>query len=169
MAEQLRGHPAFLTGIGFVGDLTLKHRPPQLRRPAAYRAISVPIAPFRCFAIANALAVLVMFFGIMAALTCSAWPSIRAFGFSFLWTQIWNLVTQKFGAVAPIYGTLVTSAIAMFIAVPVGIGIAIFLTELCPLTRCWPAAPPGWLPDVDSDSEAITTIENEQVGGDTLH
>ena len=87
---------------------------------------------FRSISMASAIAVLVIFAGIMAALTYGAWPAIRAFGFSFLWTEIWNPVTQKFGAVAPTYGTLVTSLIAMLIAVPVGIGIAIFLTELCP-------------------------------------
>ena len=87
---------------------------------------------FRLLSLFSAIVVLLMFFGIMAALTYGAWPAIRAFGFSFLWTQIWNPVTQKFGAVAPIYGTLLTSALAMFIAVPIGIGIAVFLTELCP-------------------------------------
>ena len=49
------------------------------------------------------------------------------------YTQSWNPVTEQFGALAPIYGTLVTSLIAMLIAVPVGMRIAIFLTELCPL------------------------------------
>jgi len=87
---------------------------------------------FGFLSLASALFVLAMFVGIMVALTYGAWPAIQAFGFSFLWTQIWNPVTQKFGAVAPIYGTLITSAIAMLIAVPVGIGTAIFLTELCP-------------------------------------
>ena len=47
-------------------------------------------------------------------------------------TEVWNPVTEQFGALAPIYGTLVTSVIAMLIAVPVGLGIAFFLTELCP-------------------------------------
>src|SRR6202008_2411473 len=75
---------------------------------------------------------LAMFAGIIWSLTAGAWPAIRAFGFSFLWTEAWNPVTERFGALAPIYGTLVTSAIAMLISVPVGIGIAIFLTELCP-------------------------------------
>jgi len=87
---------------------------------------------FRFMSLACAIGVLLMFAGIMVALTYGAWPSITAFGFSFLWTDIWNPVTQKFGAVVPIYGTVVTSFIAMLIAVPVGIGIAIFLTELCP-------------------------------------
>ncbi|TIV68777.1 MAG: phosphate ABC transporter permease subunit PstC, partial [Mesorhizobium sp.] len=51
---------------------------------------------------------------------------------SFLSTESWNPVTENFGALAPIYGTIVTSAIAIIIAVPIGIGIAVFLTELCP-------------------------------------
>src|SRR5205823_11764581 len=45
----------------------------------------------------------------------------------------WNPVTERFGALAPIYGTLITSLIAMLIALPVGLLIAMFLTELCPL------------------------------------
>ncbi len=47
-------------------------------------------------------------------------------------TEVWNPVTERFGALPAVYGTLVTSAIAMIFAVPVGLGIAIFLTELCP-------------------------------------
>src|SRR6185295_20063926 len=54
-------------------------------------------------------------------------------GPSFLIDQHWNPVTEKFGALAPIYGTLVTSLIAMLIAVPVGLLIAFFLTEICPM------------------------------------
>src|ERR1051325_1336150 len=54
------------------------------------------------------------------------------FGFGFLTTQVWNPVTEHFGALASMYGTLITSALAMLVALPVGIGIAIFLTELCP-------------------------------------
>jgi phosphate transport system permease protein len=59
-------------------------------------------------------------------------PVWRAFGLNFLVTQSWNPVTEKFGALASIYGTLATSAIAMLIGVPVSIGIAFFLTEICP-------------------------------------
>ncbi len=79
-----------------------------------------------------ALLVLAIFAGVLAALTNGAWLSFKTFGFDFFITQKWNPVTEKFGALAPIVGTLVTSAIAMLIALPVGIGIAIFLTELCP-------------------------------------
>jgi phosphate transport system permease protein len=80
----------------------------------------------------SALIVLAMFIGILWALTKGAMPAIQAFGFSFIWTEAWNPVTEKFGALAAMYGTIVTSLIAMLIAVPVGIGIGIFLTELCP-------------------------------------
>ena len=60
-------------------------------------------------------------------------PALRAFGLNFLIEERWNPVTEKFGALAPIYGTLVTSFIAMVIAVPLGLLIAMFLTELCPI------------------------------------
>ncbi|MGH8461503.1 MAG: phosphate ABC transporter permease subunit PstC [Stenotrophobium sp.] len=79
-----------------------------------------------------AILVLIMLGGVMLALLQGSLPAIRAFGFEFLTSQSWNPVTEKFGAVAAIYGTLVTSAIAMVIAVPVGLGISIFITELCP-------------------------------------
>ena len=62
-----------------------------------------------------------------------AWPALQKFGFGFLTTQSWNPVTEQFGAIAPIYGTIVTSFIAMAIAVPIGLMIALFLTELCPM------------------------------------
>jgi phosphate transport system permease protein len=62
-----------------------------------------------------------------------ALPALRQFGFAFLVTEAWNPVTEKFGALAPIFGTLVTSAIAMLIGIPVAFGIALFITELCPI------------------------------------
>src|SRR5262249_39836004 len=79
-----------------------------------------------------AIAVLAILAGVMVSLGFGAAPALSEFGPAFLWTDSWNPVTGKFGAVAPIYGTVVTSAIAMIIAVPVGLGIATFLTELCP-------------------------------------
>ncbi|MGH8457146.1 MAG: phosphate ABC transporter permease subunit PstC [Stenotrophobium sp.] len=78
------------------------------------------------------IAVLLMLGGVMLSLLKGSLPALKAFGFSFLTTESWNPVTQKFGAVAPIYGTVMTSLIAMIIAVPTGLGIAIFITELCP-------------------------------------
>ena len=88
---------------------------------------------FRWLTRLAAIAVLIILGGIIVSLVHGSWPALRTFGFSFLVTETWNPVTEKFGAVAPIYGTLVTSAIAMLIAVPVGLFIAIFLTELCPM------------------------------------
>jgi phosphate transport system permease protein len=79
-----------------------------------------------------AITVLVILSGIIVSLFIGSLPALREFGFSFLTEQRWNPVTEKFGALAPIYGTVVTSFIAMLIAVPVGLMIAVFLTELCP-------------------------------------
>jgi phosphate transport system permease protein len=89
-------------------------------------------ARFRIMTLIAALIVVLLFVGIMIALTAGAMLSIVTFGWKFLTTQKWNPVTEVFGAMAPIYGTLVTSFLAMLLAVPVGIGIAIFLTEICP-------------------------------------
>jgi phosphate transport system permease protein len=75
---------------------------------------------------------LILLGGVIASLIVGSMPAIRAFGLNFLSTEAWNPVTEKFGAMAPVYGTVVTSLIAMAIAVPSALGIAIFLTELCP-------------------------------------
>ena len=87
---------------------------------------------FRLLTLAAALLVLAIFAGVMASLLIGAYPAMRQFGWGFVTNEAWNPVTEKFGALASIYGTLVTSVLAMFVAVPVGIGIAIFLTEICP-------------------------------------
>jgi len=76
--------------------------------------------------------VLALLVCIIVALAYAALPALRKFGAAFVVTDVWNPVTGKFGALAPIYGTLVTSAIALLIGVPVSFGIAIFLTEMCP-------------------------------------
>ena len=81
---------------------------------------------------AAAITVLLILGGVIFSLVYGSLPAIRAFGVGFLFSQSWNPVTENFGALAPVYGTLVTSLIAMFFAVPMGIGVAIFLTELCP-------------------------------------
>jgi phosphate transport system permease protein len=87
---------------------------------------------FRFLTRAAAVAVLVLLSGTILSLVVGSFPAFKAFGFSFVTTEVWNPVTEQFGALAPIYGTLVTSFIAMLIAVPVGVMIAFFLTELCP-------------------------------------
>lgn len=70
--------------------------------------------------------------GIVVSLTWSALPSIREFGFGFLTSSEWNPPAERFGALIPMYGTLITSLIALLIAVPISFGIALFLTELSP-------------------------------------
>jgi phosphate transport system permease protein len=82
-----------------------------------------------------ALFTLLTLAGIMVSLVITAWPSIQKFGFAFIWTSEWNPPMERFGALIPIYGTVITSIIALVIAVPVSFGIALFLTELSP----------GWL------------------------
>jgi phosphate transport system permease protein len=81
---------------------------------------------------ASAILVVVLLLGVMVSLIVGAWPALSTFGPAFVWTQRWSPVKEIFGALTPIYGTLVTSLIAMIIGIPVSFGIAIFLTELCP-------------------------------------
>src|SRR6202171_2294323 len=83
---------------------------------------------------ASAISVLLILGGIILSLIAGAWPAMKEYGFAFLWTQRWAPSNDPpvLGALGPIYGTMVTSVIAMVIAIPVGLGIAIFLTELCP-------------------------------------
>jgi phosphate transport system permease protein len=87
---------------------------------------------FRYLTKSAAITVLVILGGVIIALVHGATPAFQAFGLNFFVEQRWNPVTERFGALAPIYGTVVTSFIAMAIAVPIGLLIAIFLTELCP-------------------------------------
>src|ERR1700704_4782407 len=84
---------------------------------------------------ACAISVLLILGGIIISLIVGAWPAIREYGAAFLWTQRWapSADPPVLGALGPIYGTLITSVIAMMIAIPVGLGIAVFLTEICPL------------------------------------
>ena len=79
-----------------------------------------------------AFLVLALLVGILISLVIGAMPSIRHFGWGFLTSTEWDPVSENFGAVVPIFGTLVTSFIALLIGVPVSFGIAIFLTEICP-------------------------------------
>lgn len=76
---------------------------------------------------------LAMLLGIVLSLTINSWPSLSRFGLGFVWGSEWNPPADTFGALIPIYGTLVTSAIALIIAIPVSFGIALFLTELSPV------------------------------------
>jgi phosphate transport system permease protein len=87
---------------------------------------------FRGLTRTSAAAVLVLLAAIIVSLIVGSMPAINAFGFGFLTSSEWNPVTEEFGALIPIVGTLVTSGIALLIAIPVSFGIALFLTELSP-------------------------------------
>jgi phosphate transport system permease protein len=89
-------------------------------------------AAFQQVTRAAAIFVLLLLSGVIISLVQGSIPALRTFGFSFLFSSRWNPVTEIFGALPAIYGTVITSLIAMLIAVPVGLMIAFFLTELCP-------------------------------------
>ncbi|CDX23477.1 phosphate transporter subunit; membrane component of ABC superfamily [Mesorhizobium sp. ORS 3324] len=101
-------------------------------REATVRRFAFTDMVFRAATRASAILVLVLLGGVAISLVAGSWEALSKFGLNFLTTEAWNPVTENFGALAPIYGTVVTSAIAIIIAVPIGIGIAVFLTELCP-------------------------------------
>jgi phosphate transport system permease protein len=102
------------------------------KRSTALRRQRLGDVIFRQLTRVAAVAVLLLLGGVMVSLVIGAWPAISKFGFGFLTTETWNPVTEEFGALSPVYGTLVTAGIAMLIGVPVSLGIAVFLTEICP-------------------------------------
>ena len=89
-------------------------------------------AVFASLARLAALLTLSLLLGIMVSLFIGAWPAIQEYGLSFLWRTQWDPVMDQYGGFVMIYGTLMTSFIALLIAVPVSFGIAMFLTELSP-------------------------------------
>ena len=95
---------------------------------------------FRGATLAAALLVLLLLGGVAVSLAAGAWPALSHFKFAFLTREVWNPVTDQYGALAPVYGTLVTSFLALLLAIPVSFGIAIFLTELAPV---WLKRPVG--------------------------
>jgi phosphate transport system permease protein len=87
---------------------------------------------FRSLTSFSASAVLLVVVGIFVSLMIGAWPSIKAFGWGFISSAAWNPVTEQFGGLVAIFGTLVTALIALLIAVPISFGIALFITQLAP-------------------------------------
>ena len=98
------------------------------RRPAGGTGDAI----FHGLTLIFAVLVLLILGGVIVSLVYGALPALRKFGFGFIVNGAWNPVTDNFGALAPIYGTLVTSLIAMLIGIPVAFGVALFITELCP-------------------------------------
>ncbi len=114
------------------GESAVRASGPASRTPMAIAHARVDLA-FEWLTRIVAACVLLLLAGIIVSLIVSAWPSIERFGFHFLTTSEWNPPMERFGALVPAYGTLVTSIIALLIAVPVSFGIALFLTELSPI------------------------------------
>ncbi|HEX3140265.1 MAG TPA: phosphate ABC transporter permease subunit PstC [Rhizobacter sp.] len=108
---------------------------PLRRPPAARRSAPWADTAFSMLAHGAAILTLALLVGIIGSLLVGAAPAIKEYGLSFLWTSEWDPVQNKYGGLVMIYGTLMTSLIALIIAVPVSFGIALFLTELSP----------GWL------------------------
>jgi phosphate transport system permease protein len=79
-----------------------------------------------------AAVVLLSVLGMLVTLLTGSWPALKAFGPKFLTSREWNPVTGQFGALAPLYGTVITSVIALLVGVPVSFGIALVITELAP-------------------------------------
>ena len=104
------------------------------------RGIRVGDLLFKGVAIAAALAATILLGWIAFKVFDLAWPAIQHFGLSFVWTEAWDPVTQQFGALIFIYGTVVTSLIALVIATPLSIAIALFLTEIAPRRLAAPIA-----------------------------
>lgn len=82
---------------------------------------------------AFSLLVLAALLGIIISLFINAWPTFQKFGFEFLWHVEWDIINQDFGAAIAIVGTLASAGIALLLAVPLAFGVAVFLTETCPV------------------------------------
>jgi len=95
---------------------------------------------FRWLLFAAATLVLVLLGAAALSMLAGGRLAFQTFGWNFLWSDVWDPVGKTFGAFVPIYGTLVSSAIAMIIAIPVSFGIALFLTEIAPT---WMRGPVG--------------------------
>jgi len=80
-----------------------------------------------------AMTTLVVLLGIIGSLVISAWPALAEFGLPFFYTIEWDIISSKFGGLIAIFGTVVTATIAIVIALPLSFGIAVFLTETCPM------------------------------------
>ena len=110
------------------GRSDMMDRPPVARRASPWADVV-----FSALVHAAAWLTLALLAGILISLLIGAMPAIREYGPSFLWHSEWDPVQDRYGGLVMIYGTLMTSFIALLIAVPVSFGIALFLTELSPL------------------------------------
>jgi phosphate transport system permease protein len=105
------------------------------RKPPAAKVVLVERRAdhlFRLTVTAFACLILVMALAMAWQLTWGSLKTWQTFGFKFLWTSVWDPVGEVFGALPFLYGTMVSAIIALLIAVPLGVGAAVFLVELAP-------------------------------------
>jgi len=107
--------------------------PPVDLHASQVRKFKIQDLIFHQITLVFAFIVLAALAGILVSLAIEAMPVLKQAGPAFLWTNVWNVPEEQFGALAAIYGTVVTSLIALVIAVPISFGIALFLTETCPV------------------------------------
>ena len=88
---------------------------------------------FHKITLSFSLIVLVSLVGILISLAYVAWPALNKFGIEFIWRVEWDIINEEFGAAIAIFGTLASATIAILIAMPLSFGIALFLTETCPV------------------------------------
>ena len=104
----------------------------ESQSPRRLRSASWADPAFEWLTRVFAFVVFSLLVAILASLVVGSQITLQKYGFSFIWSSDWDPVKERFGALVPIYGTVVTSLIAMLIGVPVSFGIALFLTELSP-------------------------------------
>jgi phosphate transport system permease protein len=104
----------------------------ELTRSRHIRRAKLGDAFFRGLTWSFMVLVLVILGSVVVVLIDGAAPALKLFGVEFLYTAKWNPVTDQYGALVPLVGTLATSAVAMLIGVPCAFAVAFFLTELCP-------------------------------------
>jgi phosphate transport system permease protein len=123
---------ATLPATPFDDKSQMERAAPHPQPPERRRTLPWGDAVFSLLTHGAAWLTLALLVGIIVSLFIGAAPAIREFGIEFLWSKEWDPVQNKYGGLVMIYGTLMTSFIALLIAVPVSFGIAIFLTELSP-------------------------------------
>jgi phosphate transport system permease protein len=87
---------------------------------------------FRAASYGAAFLVLLVLAGILASIAYGAWPAFQEFGFGFITSSVWNIGQEQYGGLVAIVGTLTSAVLALLIGVPLSLGIAVYLTQLCP-------------------------------------
>src|SRR6266567_961242 len=106
--------------------------PAPVPRGHALRGTNVGDRLYRAALTALALTLPLLLLALVGELVANAWPSIERFGLRFAWTSVWDPVAGVFGAAPMIFGTLASSLLALLLAVPLALGVAIYLTEFSP-------------------------------------